>query len=88
MNIISLNGGLGNQLFQYSFGLALKYEYGYEVKFCKKCCISNQRPNSSIEFLHNRKSKKKTISITFKSKPILRPSAFTDVRNISPAPKS
>ncbi len=43
----------------------LKAFYGLpkKVKFCKKCCISNQRPNSSIEFLHNKKSKKKTISI-------------------------
>ena len=42
MNIISFNGGLGNQLFQYSFGLALKYEYGYEVKFCKKFINKSQ----------------------------------------------
>ena len=35
------------------FGLPKK------VIFCKKCCISNQRPNSSVEFLHNIKSKKK-----------------------------
>lgn len=42
MNIISLNGGLGNQLFQYSFGLAIKYEYGYEVKFCKKFINKSQ----------------------------------------------
>jgi len=42
MNIINLNGGLGNQLFQYSFGLALKYEFGYEVKFCKKLITKYQ----------------------------------------------
>ena len=33
-----------------------------QVKFCKRCVISNQRPNSSIEFKHNIKSKKSTIS--------------------------
>lgn len=32
-----------------------------EVKFCKKCVISNQRPNSTVEFKHNIKSKKETI---------------------------
>jgi len=35
MNIINLNGGLGNQLFQYSFGMAINYEFGYDVKFCE-----------------------------------------------------
>ena len=34
MNIINLNGGLGNQLFQYSFGMAMKYVHGIDVKFC------------------------------------------------------
>jgi N-acetyl sugar amidotransferase len=33
-----------------------------EVKFCKKCVISNQRPNSAIEFEHTSASKKDTIS--------------------------
>jgi len=33
-----------------------------EVKFCKKCVISNQRPNSAVEFKHTIKSKKKTIN--------------------------
>ena len=32
-----------------------------EVIFCKTCVISNQRPNSSIEFQHNKDSKKTTI---------------------------
>ena len=31
------------------------------VKFCKKCIISNQRPNSEIEYKHNILTKKKTI---------------------------
>ena len=29
--------------------------------YCKKCVISNQRPNSTIEFLSNKQQKKKTI---------------------------
>lgn len=39
------------------FGLPKK------IIFCKKSLISNQRPNSSIEFNHNKKSKKKTLFI-------------------------
>jgi N-acetyl sugar amidotransferase len=34
-----------------------------KVIFCKKTLISNQRPNSSIEFEHSIKSKKKTLRI-------------------------
>mgnify|MGYP000913350732 CR=1 FL=1 len=33
-----------------------------EVKFCKCCVISNQRPNSAVEFEHTRDSKKATIN--------------------------
>jgi N-acetyl sugar amidotransferase len=32
-----------------------------EVRFCSKCVISNQRPNSAVEYTHTRKSNKKTI---------------------------
>ena len=32
-----------------------------EVKFCKKCVISNQRPNSTVEYAHTKQSKKKVI---------------------------
>ncbi len=32
-----------------------------EVKFCKKCVMSNQRPVSAIEFKHNAKSTKETL---------------------------
>lgn len=41
--------------------LTAKYGLPTEVKFCKKCVISNQRPNSEVEFLHTLQSKKKTI---------------------------
>tara|TARA_B100000989_G_scaffold298360_1_gene287277 strand:+ start:97 stop:1308 length:1212 start_codon:yes stop_codon:yes gene_type:complete len=43
--------------------MRLKAYYGLpeRVIFCKKSLISNQRPNSSIEFLTNKSSKKKTI---------------------------
>lgn len=33
-----------------------------EVRFCKKCVISNQRPNSAVEFKHTRDTKKETIA--------------------------
>ena len=32
-----------------------------EVKFCKKCVISNQRPNSTVELKHTIKEVKRTI---------------------------
>ena len=45
--------------------MSLKTLYGLPKKviFCKKTLISNQRPNSAIEFKHTSKSKKKTINI-------------------------
>jgi N-acetyl sugar amidotransferase len=33
-----------------------------EVRFCKRCVISNQRPNSSVEYDHTRESAKATIA--------------------------
>ena len=33
-----------------------------EVKFCKRCVISNQRPNSAVEYKHTRETKKATIN--------------------------
>ena len=43
----------------------IKTLYGLpkKVRFCKKTLISNQRPSSSIEFKHNKDSKKKTLNI-------------------------
>ncbi len=35
-----------------------------EVKFCKSCVISNQRPNSAIEFQHTANTKKNTIHLS------------------------
>ena len=45
--------------------MTLKTFYGLPKKviFCKKTLISNQRPNSTIEFTHTIKSKKKTLFI-------------------------
>lgn len=38
------------------------YGLPQEVKFCRTCVISNQRPNSAIEFKHTKDSKKATIN--------------------------
>lgn len=32
-----------------------------EVRFCRRCVISNQRPSSAVEYAHTRDSKKETI---------------------------
>ena len=42
--------------------LEAKYGLPNEVKFCKKCVISNQRPNSAVEYQHTKDSKKTTIN--------------------------
>jgi N-acetyl sugar amidotransferase len=41
--------------------LTAKYGLPAEVRFCRRCVISNQRPSSSVEFEHTRDSKKQTI---------------------------
>ena len=38
-----------------------KYGLPYEVKFCKKCVESNQRPSTTIEYNHTSESKKEAI---------------------------
>ncbi len=46
-----------------AFKKKIKTLYGLpeEVFFCKKCVISNQRPNSAVEYKHTIESKKNTI---------------------------
>jgi len=50
---------------QYADGHAERRDVFYglpsEVKFCKRCVISNQRPNSQPEYAHVQESKKETI---------------------------
>lgn len=43
--------------------LEVKYGLPRELKFCEKCVISNQRPNSTVEYVHKKESKKRTINI-------------------------
>lgn len=40
-----------------------KYGLPKEVVFCTKCVISNQRPNSTVEYKHGKDSKKQTINL-------------------------
>ena len=42
--------------------LETKYGLPPEVKYCKRCVISNQRPNSAVETKHTKESVKKTIA--------------------------
>jgi hypothetical protein len=42
--------------------LEVKYGLPLEVKFCRDCVISNQRPNSAHEYLHTKETKKTTIN--------------------------
>ncbi len=41
--------------------LEVKYGLPSKVDFCKRCIISNQRPNSAIEYQHTAASRKQTI---------------------------
>ena len=38
-----------------------KYGLPAEVKFCKKCIVSNQKPTSAVEYLHTKNSIKGTV---------------------------
>lgn len=38
------------------------YGLPQNIEFCRKCVISNQRPNSTVEFKHTAKSKKQVIA--------------------------
>ena len=43
--------------------LDVKYGLPREVKFCSRCVISNQRPNSAVEYKHTKDSTKTTIKL-------------------------
>ncbi len=43
--------------------LEVKYGLPREVKFCKKCVMSNQRPVSEVEFKHTIDTRKRTMAI-------------------------
>ena len=41
---------------------ATKYGLPQKIAFCSECVISNQRPNSAVEYKHTKDSKKQTIA--------------------------
>lgn len=43
--------------------LPTRYGLPADVRFCRKCVISNQRPNSAVEFSHTSATKKSTIHL-------------------------
>ncbi|MBI2636150.1 N-acetyl sugar amidotransferase [Candidatus Peregrinibacteria bacterium] len=66
----------------YSAGVpAIETKYGLpaEVRFCKRCVISNQRPNSAVEFRHTSESKKQTIN--FDSEGVCDACRFTEKKH-------
>lgn len=48
--IIRLNGGLGNQLFQYSLGCALKEKYGVQIKYDESLVKKDKLRECGIEY--------------------------------------
>ena len=42
---------------------AVFYGLPEEVKFCKRCVMSNQKPNSTQEFKHKLDDKKSTLDV-------------------------
>lgn len=46
-----------------SEGLEAYYGLPQDVRFCVRCVMSNQRPNSTVEFEHTRNSKKETLLV-------------------------
>ena len=43
--------------------LPVRYGLPPDIRFCKRCVISNQRPNSTVEFRNKKESAKTTINI-------------------------
>ena len=42
--------------------LEVKYGLPREVRFCRRCVMSNQRPVSEVEFKHTIETKKRTMT--------------------------
>jgi uncharacterized protein YpuA (DUF1002 family) len=61
--------------------LHAKYGLPKEVAFCKKCVISNQRPNSAVEYQHTKASKKATIN--FDEHGVCDACNFAEKKNVS-----
>ena len=46
---------------KHNYSPSINYGLPSDVSYCKKCVISNQRPNSAVEYKHTKDSKKATI---------------------------
>ncbi len=62
MSLVKAPGSIDYRKFEApASDLEAKYGLPRDVKFCKTCVISNQRPNSAVEYQHTKDSKKQTI---------------------------
>ncbi|KJS89849.1 N-acetyl sugar amidotransferase [Desulfosporosinus sp. BICA1-9] len=59
--------------------LEAKYGLPSELKYCRSCVISNQRPNSTVEYQHTKNSKKETIH--FNEEEVCDACAFAESKN-------
>jgi N-acetyl sugar amidotransferase len=63
MDVVRYPNGVDLTLFDKNIvNPAVLYGLPSEVKFCRTCVISNQRPNSSVEYIHTKDSRKATIN--------------------------
>jgi len=58
--------------------LEAKFGLPSTVQFCTRCVISNQRPNSAVEYAHTRESRKDTIN--FDSEGVCDPCRFAEAK--------
>lgn len=67
--------------FRNTEGAELHARYGLppEIRFCSRCVISNQRPNSAVEYKHTVASKKSTIN--FDEKGVCDACRLADIKN-------
>ena len=63
MNKIPYPSKIDKSIFSNQAGITeAKYGLPSDVQYCMRCVISNQRPNSAIEYSHIKNTQKKTIS--------------------------
>ncbi len=60
-------------------GLEAYYGLPREVKFCRRCVISNQRPDSTVEFQHGKGERKSTIA--FDDEGVCSACRYADLKN-------
>lgn len=78
-----VNGNItASELARFSPGeqqLETKYGLPADVRFCKRCVMSNQRPNSAVEYAHTPNSTKQTLN--FNGEGICDACAFAEQKN-------